>query len=75
MTGHSAHDDVKYVPKELFAEWEKKDPILKLESSLLRQKVVSEDAVKKLAARITREVDEGLGSRRKGSFPRSGPRH
>jgi TPP-dependent pyruvate/acetoin dehydrogenase alpha subunit len=69
MTGHSAHDDVKYVPKELFAEWEKKDPILKLESSLLRQKVVSEDAVKKLAARITREVDEGLAVAENDPFP------
>jgi TPP-dependent pyruvate/acetoin dehydrogenase alpha subunit len=69
MTGHSAHDDVKYVPKELFAEWEKKDPILKLESSLLGQKVVSEDAVKKLAARITREVDEGLAMAENDPFP------
>jgi hypothetical protein len=51
------------------AEWEKKDPILKLESSLLRQKVVSEDAVKKLAARITREVDEGLAIAENDPFP------
>ncbi|MSO23752.1 MAG: thiamine pyrophosphate-dependent dehydrogenase E1 component subunit alpha [Acidobacteria bacterium] len=69
MTGHSAHDDVKYVPKELFAEWEKKDPILRLETSLLRQKIVSEDAVKKLAARIAREVDEALAIAENDPFP------
>lgn len=72
MTGHSAHDDVKYVPKELFAEWEKKDPILRLESSLLRSKVVSEDEVKKLAARITREVDEAVSLAENDPFPEPG---
>ncbi len=69
MTGHSAHDDVKYVPKELFAEWEKKDPILRLESSLLRNKTVSEDEVKRLAARITREVDEAVSLAENDPFP------
>jgi len=60
MTGHSAHDDVKYVPKHLFQEWEKKDPILRLETSLLQNKTVTEGDVKRLAARIAREVDEAL---------------
>jgi len=27
MHGHAAHDDMKYVPKALFEEWRKKDPI------------------------------------------------
>jgi pyruvate dehydrogenase E1 component alpha subunit len=27
MHGHGAHDDMKYVPKALFEEWRKKDPI------------------------------------------------
>jgi pyruvate dehydrogenase E1 component alpha subunit len=69
MTGHSAHDDVKYVDKELFREWEKKDPILRLETSLLERKAVSEDAVKKLAARITREVDEAVTLAENDPFP------
>jgi TPP-dependent pyruvate/acetoin dehydrogenase alpha subunit len=69
MTGHSAHDDVKYVPAELFAEWEKKDPILRLETSLLRDKTVSEDEVKKMAARITREVDEAVSLAENDPFP------
>jgi TPP-dependent pyruvate/acetoin dehydrogenase alpha subunit len=69
MTGHSAHDDVKYVPKELFVEWEKKDPILRLESSLIRNKTVTEDEVKKLATRITQEVDEGVSLAENDPFP------
>jgi TPP-dependent pyruvate/acetoin dehydrogenase alpha subunit len=27
MHGHGAHDDMSYVPKELFEEWEQRDPI------------------------------------------------
>src|ERR671918_2294692 len=27
MHGHGAHDDMRYVPKELFEEWGKRDPI------------------------------------------------
>lgn len=69
MTGHSAHDDVKYVPRELFAEWEKKDPILRLETSLIRNQTVTEDEVKKLATRITREVDEAVSLAENDPFP------
>jgi TPP-dependent pyruvate/acetoin dehydrogenase alpha subunit len=35
MGGHSTPDDpTRYVPKELFAEWEKKDPIQRFEKYL-----------------------------------------
>jgi TPP-dependent pyruvate/acetoin dehydrogenase alpha subunit len=69
MTGHSAHDDLKYVPKELLLEWENKDPILRLESSLIRSQTVTEDEVKKLATRITQEVDEGVSLAENDPFP------
>ena len=35
MTGHSAHDAAHYVPKELFEEWGKLDPIVRLEKQML----------------------------------------
>ena len=69
MTGHSAHDDVKYVPKELFEEWEKKDPILLLETSLIQSKTVTEDEVKKLATRITQEIDDAVRLAENDPFP------
>jgi TPP-dependent pyruvate/acetoin dehydrogenase alpha subunit len=69
MTGHSAHDDVKYVPKHLFEEWEKKDPILGLETSLLQGKTVTEAEVKRLAARIAREVDEAISLAENDPYP------
>ena len=40
MGGHSTSDDPsRYVPKELFAEWEKKDPILRFEKFLKKRKL------------------------------------
>jgi TPP-dependent pyruvate/acetoin dehydrogenase alpha subunit len=69
MTGHSAHDDVKYVPKHLFDEWEKKDPILRLETSLIQDKIVSEEDVKRLAARIASEVDEAVALAENDPYP------
>ena len=72
MTGHSAHDDMKYVPKELFEEWEKRDPILLLETSLISNHVVTEDDVRKMATRITQEIDEAVQLAENDPFPAPG---
>jgi TPP-dependent pyruvate/acetoin dehydrogenase alpha subunit len=34
MHGHGAHDDMRYVPKEMFEEWEARDPISRYEERL-----------------------------------------
>ena len=69
MTGHAAHDDVKYVPKELFEAWAKKDPILKLESSLIQDQVMSEKEVRLMQTRITTEVNEAVKLAENDPFP------
>jgi pyruvate dehydrogenase E1 component alpha subunit len=69
MTGHSAHDDVKYVPKGLFEEWERKDPVLRLETYLLQNIVVTEEELRRLAIRITREVDEAVALAENDPYP------
>ena len=38
MTGHSAHDAAEYVPKGLFDEWGKLDPITRLEARMIAEK-------------------------------------
>ncbi|CAN5714356.1 dehydrogenase E1 component subunit alpha/beta [soil metagenome] len=45
MRGHEEASGVKYVPKELFDLWEKKDPINTFEKYLLEQQVLTEQAV------------------------------
>lgn len=60
MTGHSAHDNASYVPRELFEEWKKKDPITRLEASLEEQEILSRAEIQAMAARVSSEVDEAV---------------
>ena len=45
MRGHEEASGVKYVPKEMFEEWYKKDPIKNYEKYLLEQNILSEATV------------------------------
>jgi Pyruvate/2-oxoglutarate dehydrogenase complex, dehydrogenase (E1) component, eukaryotic type, alpha subunit len=39
MHGHSEHDSAKYVPRELLEEWKKKDPLLHMETYLMKNHI------------------------------------
>jgi TPP-dependent pyruvate/acetoin dehydrogenase alpha subunit len=60
MTGHAAHDDGSYVPKELFEEWGKKDPICRFRQVLLDAGIMSPDSIQALLASIAEEVDTAV---------------
>jgi len=53
MHGHGAHDDMRYVPREMFEEWEARDPIL------LYEKRLTEDGidVESIRASVKEELD------------------
>ena len=38
MEGHAVHDDASYVPKEMFEEWAKRDPIERFRDVAARQR-------------------------------------
>ena len=42
MQGHAQHDDMRYVPKELVAEWGKKDPLVRFSATLLERGAATE---------------------------------
>jgi TPP-dependent pyruvate/acetoin dehydrogenase alpha subunit len=42
MQGHAQHDDMRYVPKALVAEWEKKDPLVLFRATLLERGAATE---------------------------------
>src|SRR3972149_5507931 len=46
MNGHEEASGTKYVPKELFAQWAKKDPIINYEKYLIEEGVIN-DGMKK----------------------------
>jgi 2-oxoisovalerate dehydrogenase E1 component len=45
MRGHEEASGVKYVPKELFEIWGKKDPLMNYESFLLDEKVLNSNQI------------------------------
>ncbi len=69
MTGHSAHDDAGYVPPELFEFWEKRDPIKRLQASLLEQGLITDAEIDELTKRVVAEVDEGVAIAENDPFP------
>ena len=69
MTGHSAHDNASYVPKELFEDWEKRDPIQRFETSLTEQGVLDESEIQKLTEKVIGEIDEAVALAEKDPYP------
>ena len=60
MRGHEEASGVKYVPKELFEEWEKKDPVKKYEEWLLKENIFSEAAIEKIKAETKSHIEAEL---------------
>jgi pyruvate dehydrogenase E1 component alpha subunit len=62
MHGHAAHDDMKYVPKDMVEEWRKRDPI-ECQEARLREVGVDVEAIEaEVAAEVDAAVQEALSS-------------
>jgi pyruvate dehydrogenase E1 component alpha subunit len=57
MRGHAIHDNMAYVPRELLAEWERRDPIAALEGHMRARGLLDDAALAALLARIEAELD------------------
>jgi len=60
MRGHAAHDDASYVPQELLAEWEQKDPIRRYEHLLRDEGLLSDAQAGEIARRVQETVDDAM---------------
>jgi pyruvate dehydrogenase E1 component alpha subunit len=69
MTGHSAHDAATYVPKGLFEEWGKLDPIVRIEKRMLEEHWASQEEIDELHAAVTREVDDAVAWAEQSPYP------
>ena len=58
MHGHGAHDDMSYVPPEMFEEWSQRDPIERYGARLVAEHGFSENEIEQLRAAVKAEVDE-----------------
>ncbi len=62
MRGHEEASGVKYVPKELFEEWAKKDPVINYEEYLFKEGILSDGRITEIRASIQKEIEEGLAT-------------
>jgi pyruvate dehydrogenase E1 component alpha subunit len=69
MTGHSAHDSADYVPPGLREEWEKKDPIARLERKMTRKGWASQEEISQLHEDIRQEVDAAIEWAENSPYP------
>jgi pyruvate dehydrogenase E1 component alpha subunit len=69
MTGHSAHDDASYVPRELFEYWETRDPIRRLERTLNQQNIISDAGIAEMDKGIHAEIDAAIAIAEKDPYP------
>ncbi len=60
MRGHEEASGTKYVPKELFDEWGKKDPVLNYELFLIKQKIIDSDQSHKIREEIRQHIESEL---------------
>src|SRR6478609_3492026 len=60
MRGHEEASGTKYVPKELFEEWGKKDPIKNFEQFILEEKAITEMQIAEIRNEFKNYIDEEL---------------
>ena len=60
MRGHAIHDDAKYVPKELFEYWEKRDPILTYGKRLHEVGLLDEQSEADLREEVRAEIEAAV---------------
>jgi pyruvate dehydrogenase E1 component alpha subunit len=58
MHGHGAHDDMRYVPKEMFEEWARRDPIDRYAKRLVDDFGFAESEVDEIRAEVREYVGQ-----------------
>jgi len=72
MKGHAEHDDARYVPKEEFEKWRKKDPILRFEKHLTTKKLMTAEEKRDLENRLEELIREDVEFAEASPFPPPG---
>jgi 2-oxoisovalerate dehydrogenase E1 component len=60
MRGHEEASGVKYVPKYLFEEWEKKDPVKNYEGWLLEKNIITAEEIEQVKAGTKEYIESEL---------------
>ncbi|MCB0188282.1 MAG: thiamine pyrophosphate-dependent dehydrogenase E1 component subunit alpha, partial [Caldilineaceae bacterium] len=69
MMGHAIHDGAEYVPRELLAEWEKRNPVANFEAKLLAEGVADQAEIDEIKHRCEVEVTDAVEFAESSPFP------
>jgi len=60
MRGHEEASGTKYVPKELFEKWAKKDPIDRFEKHLIKERILTQEEMLSIRAKLKQEIADDV---------------
>src|ERR671924_2037199 len=69
MEGHAVHDDASYVPKEMFEEWARRDPIERYRTWLRENADLSDEQEEEIRADIKRILNEAIRRAEESPLP------
>lgn len=73
MRGHEEASGTKYVPEELFKEWEKKDPVKTFETYLYEQGILNDQLADALKSSLKQEIEQEVESAFQEAEPVANP--
>src|SRR6266511_4053049 len=69
MEGHAVHDDAFYVPKEMFEEWAKRDPIERFRTWLQEHAEMTEEEEDEITSGVKRLLTEAMERAEQSPLP------
>src|ERR671923_634521 len=69
MEGHAVHDDAFYVPKELFEEWAKRDPIERFRSWLRENADFTDEQEEEIRADVKKLLNDAIKRAEESPLP------
>jgi TPP-dependent pyruvate/acetoin dehydrogenase alpha subunit len=69
MEGHAVHDDAFYVPRQMFEEWAKSDPLERFRSWLRENADMTDDEEDEIASEVKRTLNEALRRAEESPLP------
>ncbi len=69
MEGHAVHDDAFYVPREMFEEWAKRDPIDRFRAWLRDNAALTEEEEHEIADDVKHLLNEAMRRAEESPFP------
>ena len=69
LRGHAIHDPADYVPRDLLAEWEEREPLGRFERELLEAGTLSRQRRDELEERVRRELDAAVEEAESSPWP------